>query len=99
MGENQGNIFITSEIMAILMGFTKSKISFDIMVKKKNNKLWFYLREESQLNQTMVYENSTNSHDKDIEKKLKEMSVEANLMVKSFEDQLLIKKQVKLNKE
>lgn len=87
--------------MAILMGAPKSQLSFDVFLKKKNGKLWFYLRKDSHLLQPMVHEGVANVYIKDqnMEKWLQNMSVEANLMSRSFVEQILEKKEINFSQD
>ena len=50
MHEAEGDVFISSEILAALMVAPRSKMSWDIFVtKKEDGKLWFDMRQESPL--------------------------------------------------
>merc|ERR1719361_3231818 len=85
--EAQGDVFITSEILAALMVCPRSKMSWDIMVtKKEDGKLWFDLRPESPLQRPQPDEGVAKKIIKDtpMEKYMKNISAEAAIMDRSF---------------
>jgi len=84
---DQGDVFITSDVMATLMMSTKGRLSFDVIVKKQEGKLWFDLRQNSNLHHPFVDECVANKivTSTEQEKALKALSKEANLVTKSFQ--------------
>lgn len=87
MHEAQGDVFVSSEILAALMVSPRSKMSWDIFVtKKEDGKLWFDMREESPLQKQQPDEGVAKIIIKDaaMEKYMENIRDEATVMDRSF---------------
>jgi len=87
MYESEGDVFICSEIMAALMVCPRSKMSFDILVtKKEDGKLWFDMRRDSPLQRPQPDEGVAKFIIKDssLEKFMRSISEEAKGMSRDF---------------
>lgn len=91
--ESEADVFLTSDVMAVLMCCHRSRLSFDVIVKKKNKKIWFYLRDDSALFSPQVHEGNAHLYVKNssIEKNVQKLNIEAKLMSNSFMEQVLDK--------
>jgi len=85
--ESEGDVFVSSEVLAALMTCPRSKMSWDIFVRKKEDgKLWFDLRPESPLHKPQPDEGVAKIIVKDssMEKYMNNISAEAEVMDRSF---------------
>jgi hypothetical protein len=92
MHEAEGDVFISSEILAALMVAPRSKMSWDIFVtKKEDGKLWFDMRQESPLQKQQPDEGVAKIIIKDasMEKYMQNIRDEATVMDRSFFSLLL----------
>lgn len=82
----EGDVFITGELMAALMTCNFAKLSFDFIVTKEDDKLYFDLRSESNLHTPQPDEGCARFIVKEAagEKYLKAIAEEADKLGKSF---------------
>jgi len=93
--KEEGDVFITSHLMAVIMCMPHSVKSFDFIVTKdQEGKIWIDLREESDLYEPQPFENVYKRVVKDaaMENYLKNISKEANGLTLKFKDFVCDKK-------
>eukprot|EP01128_Nolandella_sp_AFSM9_P003953 TRINITY_DN1738_c0_g5_i1.p1 TRINITY_DN1738_c0_g5~~TRINITY_DN1738_c0_g5_i1.p1 ORF type:complete len:435 (+),score=131.65 TRINITY_DN1738_c0_g5_i1:318-1622(+) len=88
-----GNVFITDSILAVLMTSLRSKYSWDIVVKKKGDNIFFDKRDNSALDYLTVNENSTDPPQEESSvaaNALQSLHKEATFINYNFSQQILL---------
>jgi translation initiation factor 3 subunit D len=99
--ENLGNVFATDKILALLMAFPKSVNSWDVLVRKENNKIFLDKRPLSQMDFLSVYETSNERFTDEIESINHpiNLSKEATFINENFGLQVLKGQEIPLGEE